>query len=433
MWWRAWKLVRRSKTPAHLNASTLRSVSTAMGVSMSDTASAAPDRIGARIREFRALRDYSLSELGRRAHVSPSLLSRIENGERALSESVLAAVARALAVSVSVLRGQPYIQTLQKEQLDALLTPISTAFDDWDLPPDDAPPPRSLDALEDEVRRLRALRVKAQFTEIAGYLPGLVSELALATQVHSAPGRDRERAYAAQAEVSRTAAIVAYRIGYMDLARLALSRMAVAAPQSGDPRQVAIERYERAQMAADSSRLDRGVSLMRHSLRELDDDGTRATRAVRGTLQLRAATLSARRGDESGAADWMGEAAELAEETGETRDYALAFGPLNVHLHEIATAGDQNNYDEALAVASGVRLPDDYPPTRAAHFWIDKARAETWTARNDEAVASLNAARAASPQLTRYHHSVHETVATLLRARQRPSSELRDYALWCGV
>ncbi|MBD3008985.1 MULTISPECIES: hypothetical protein [unclassified Streptomyces] len=53
-----------------------------------------------------------------------------------------------------------------------------------------------------------------------------------------------------QAEVSRTAAIVAYRLGYLDLARLALSRMAVAAPQSGDPRHVAIERYERAQMAA---------------------------------------------------------------------------------------------------------------------------------------------------------------------------------------
>ena len=101
---------------------------------MPETASAAPDRIGARIREFRALRDYSLSELGRRAHVSPSLLSRIENGERALSESVLAAVARALAVSVSVLRGQPFIQTLQKEQLDALLTPISASFEDWDLP-----------------------------------------------------------------------------------------------------------------------------------------------------------------------------------------------------------------------------------------------------------------------------------------------------------
>lgn len=400
---------------------------------MPDTASAAPERIGARIRDFRAIRDYSLSELGRRAHVSPSLLSRIETGRRAPSESVLASVARALAVKVSVLRGQPYIQTLQKEQLDAILTPISTAFDDWDLPPDDAPPPRPLDAIEGDVGRLYDLRVKARFTEIAEDLPGLISELALATQLHATAGRDRERAYAARAEICRTAAIVAYRIGYMDLARLALSRMGVAAPQSGDPRQVAIERYERAQMAADSSRLDRGVSLMRHALRELDDDGTRQTRAVRGTLQLRAATLSARGGDEGSAADWIGEAAELAERTGETRDYALAFGPLNVRLHEISAAGDQNDYDQALAVASDVRLPDDYPPTRAAHFWIDKANAETWTAQQDEALKSLLAARSASPQLTRYHHSVHETVATLLRARPRVSDDLRDYALWCGV
>ncbi|MHB9864129.1 helix-turn-helix domain-containing protein [Streptomyces sp. YIM S03343] len=400
---------------------------------MPDTAFETPDRIGARIREFRAIRDYSLSELGRRAHVSPSLLSRIENGDRAASESVLASVARALAVKVSVLRGQPFIQTLQGEQLDALLEPISAAFDDWDLPPDDAPPPRPLEVLEQDVRRLRELRIKAQFTEIAADLPGLISELALSTQLHAAPGTDRERAHAAQAEISRTAAIVAYRIGYMDLARLALARMAVAAPQSGDPRQVAIERYERAQMAADSSRLDRGVSLMKHALRELDDDGTRPTRAVRGTLQLRAATLSARNGNESGAADWISEAGELATQTGETRDYALAFGPLNVRLHEISAASDQNDYDQALSVAAEVQLPDDYPPTRAAHFWIDKANAQTWTAQQEQAMKSLQAARSASAQLTRYHHSVHETVATLLRARPRASEELRQYALWCGV
>lgn len=388
--------------------------------------------IGARIKEFRLIRDLSLSELGRRAHVSASQLSRIETGDRPASESVLSAVARALGVSVSVLRGQPYIQALQREQLDALLQPISTAFDDWDLPPDDGPPPRTLTAIERDVRRIHGLRVAAKFTEIATELPGLISEVALATQVPDA-GRDRERAHAAQAEISRTAAIVAYRTGYMDLARLSLSRMAVAAPQSGDPRQVAIERYERAQMAADSSRLDRGVSLMRHALRDLDDDGDRATRAVRGTLQLRAATLCARRGDTAGAADWLGAAGDLAEELGETRDYALAFGPLNVQLHALAAAGDQDDHDTALSIAGEVALPEDYPPTRAAHFWIDQARAQAWTARPDAALDSLQAARRASAQLARYHHSVHETVATLLRARQRASDGLREYALWCGV
>ncbi|WNI15140.1 helix-turn-helix domain-containing protein [Actinacidiphila sp. ITFR-21] len=398
---------------------------------MPHTRDTSPDSVGARIREFRLIRDFTLAELGRRAHLSTSQLSRIENGDQPPSESLLSSVARALAVNVSVLRGQPYMETLHLDRLDALLQPIGTAFDDWDMPPDDGPPPRALDVLEADVRRIHALRVKAAFTEIADHLPGLISELALVTQLHHA-GRDHERAYAAQAEISRTAAIVTYRLGYMDLSRLALARMAVAAPQSGDPRQVAIERYERAQIVADSSRLDRGVSLMKHALRDLDDDGDRATRAVRGTLQLRAATLSARQGDKAGAANWLGEAGELADETGETRDYALAFGPLSVRLHEISAAADQNDYDAALDVAEKVNLPEDYPPTRAAHFWIDRAHAQAWTARRNEAFASLVKARDYSPQLVRYHHSVRQTVGTLLRARQRASAPLREFAQWSG-
>ncbi|GAA4679493.1 helix-turn-helix domain-containing protein [Streptomyces youssoufiensis] len=390
------------------------------------------DTIGARVCELRLIRDYSLQELGRQAHVSASQLCRIEKGDRYPSEPILAAVARALGVSVSVLRGQPYIQALQGEQLDALLTPLSAAFDDWDLPPGDAPPPRPLAALEAAIQELIALRVQAEFTKLAERLPGLVSEIAIATQLQPA-GHRQERAHALQAEAARTAAIVAYRLGYMDLARLALARMAVAAPHSGDPRQVAIERYERAQMAADSSRLSRGVSLMRHALRDLDDDGDRATQAVRGTLQLRAAVLSARGGDDSAAEDWLGQATELARVTGETRHYALAFGPLNVRLHQIAAAGDRDDHARALEYARTVRLPDGYAPTRAAHYWIDRARAEAWTARRPAALTSLHAARTASAQLTRYHHSVHGTVATLLRARQRAEEPLREFAAWCGV
>ncbi|WP_246495367.1 helix-turn-helix domain-containing protein [Streptomyces zagrosensis] len=384
------------------------------------------------MRDFRLIRDYSLQELGRRSHVSASQLCRIERGDRYPSEPILAAVARALGVNISVLRGQPYVQALQRDQIDALLTPISAAFDDWDLLPDDAPPPRSLHSLEADIEALVSLRVAAEFMEIAARLPGLVSEIAITTQLQPA-GHRHERAHALQAEASRTAAIVAYRLGYMDLARLALSRMAVAAPHSGDPRQVAIERYERAQMAADSSRLSRGVTLMRHALRDLDDDGDRVTRAVRGTLQLRAAVLSARDGDDTASDEWLAQATELSTETGETRDYALSFGPLNVRLHQIATAGDRDDHAKALEHARTVRLPEGYAPTRAAHYWIDRARAEAWTAQQSAALTSLHAARAASPQLTRYHHSVHATVATLLRARQRAEEPLRQFAEWCGI
>lgn len=389
--------------------------------------------IGARIREFRAIRGFSLSELGRRAHVSASGLSRIETGERSASPTIVANIARVLGVSVSVLHGQPYIHMLQKDQLDALLSPISSALDSWDIPDEDSPP-RSLDELEADTKRIVDLRLKTEFGTIARSLPGLIVEASLAAQMYDQPGRDRERAHAVQAEMARTAAIVAYRLGFVDLARLALSRMAMAAPHSGDPAQVAIERFERASMThAIQSRADRGAALMRVAIRDMDDDGTRAARAVRGSLYLRAASLALQQGDESGAADWLGQAQELADQVGDVYHYSLMFGPFGVALAQMGVENERDDHAAALRRAEGMRLPAGCPPTLAAHFWIRRARAEAWTARHDEALASLRRAKDAAPQLTRYHPHVHESVGAMLRARASAPDPLRDFAMWSGV
>lgn len=397
---------------------------------------------GARIRELRAIRNYSLAELGRRAHVSTSQLSRVENGEQPASPSVLAAVARALGVTLSVLHGQPYVHMLQKDQLDRLLAPISSALDAWDIPPDNDVPPRTLDQIAARVRQVAALRARGAFGDVAETLPELIADTATAVQLHTVPGRERERAHALQAEVARTTAIVAYRLGYMELARLALARMAVAAPQSGDPRQVAVERYERAVIThAEASRPDRGVALVVRALRDLDDDGDPTTAAVRGTLLLRASALAAVQGQGAEAEDWLGQAHDLAM-AGVEADaaqsppgsrYALAFGELNVQLGRLDVAMYRDDHEEAVRVAEDVRLPDSYQPTRVAGFLIRKASAEAWTARHSEALASLERAREVAPQLTRYHPEVHETVGTLLRARQRAADPLRQFAAWSGV
>ncbi|MYZ36664.1 DNA-binding protein, partial [Streptomyces sp. SID4917] len=113
--------------------------------------------------------------------------------------------------------------------------------------------------------------------------------------------------------------------------------------------------------------------------------------------------------------------------------YALAFGELNVALGRLDVAMYQDDYETAVRVADEVRLPDSYQPTRVAGFLIRKAGAEAWTARHDASLASLEGAREKAPQLTRYHPEVHETVGTLLRARQRPAPELREFAQWSGV
>ncbi|MEV8395287.1 MULTISPECIES: helix-turn-helix transcriptional regulator [unclassified Streptomyces] len=398
--------------------------------------------IGARIRELRAIRDYSLAELGRRAHVSTSQLSRVETGEQPASPSVLTSVARALGVTLSVLHGQPYIHMLQKDRLDRLLAPISSALDAWDIPPDDDLPLRPMDDIAADTAVVATQRARGEFGAVAEALPELITDTALAVQTYTAPGRDRERAHNLQAEIARTTAIVAYRLGYMDLARLALARMAVAAPESGDPCQVAVERYERAVIThAETSRPDRGVALMRRALRDLDADGAPATMAVRGTLLLRASALSAVQGHHDDANDWLGQAHQLAE-AGAAADaatdppgqrYALAFGELNVSLGRLDVAMYRDDYEAAVRVANEVRLPESYQPTRIAGFQIRKASAEAWTARHDASLTSLKRAREKAPQLTRYHPEVHATIGTLLRARQRPAQELREFAQWSGV
>ncbi|MFD5696835.1 helix-turn-helix domain-containing protein [Streptomyces lasiicapitis] len=401
---------------------------------MPDPTDSTTSGIGARISEVRALRALSLRELGRRAHVSPSMLSRIESGDRYASPAIVAAIARALGVSVSVLHGQPYIHMLQSDQLDRLITPISSALDDWDIPPsDEDPQPRSLATLEAEVGRLQERRARAEYIEIAERLPALISEINHRVLLHDQPDHDRERACWMQAEIGRTVYVVSRQIGYLDLARLALSRMAAAAPRSGDPQQVAIERWDRAQLLADAARHDRGVALVQQALRDLDDDGARATRAVRGALHLKAAILSGRMGDPDAADDWLTAAQEIARETGETRDYGLVFGPVNCAIHGMAAASDRDRHSKALVKALAVRLPADYPAARAGHYWVDRARAEAWTARHSDALSSLVKAKGVAPQQTRYHPGVHETVATLLRARAKAPDPLMKYAQWCGV
>jgi transcriptional regulator with XRE-family HTH domain len=396
---------------------------------------AAPiEGIGTRIQEVRRLRGFTLRELARRAHVSPAQISRIETGRRYASPTIVASIARALSVSVSVLHGQPYIHMLQQDRLDALLSPIAGALDDWDIAPDeDDPPPRPLSVLEAAVRALDDKREAGRQFELAEALPALISEVNHATLLHDRPGRDRERAYWLQAELGRTAYVATRRLGFPDLARHALGRMSAAAPLSGDPRQVAIERWDRARLLGDGARQDKGYRLVQQALRDLDDDGSTATRAVRGALYLEASVLACRAGAGGAVPDLLGAAGELAQQTGELDDYGLVFGPANVAIHTMSVAADQEEHGEALRVAEALRLPDDYPKARAASYWAARARAEAWTARPDAALRSLAMARRVAPQQTRYHPGVHETVGTLLRARAAASEKLREFAAWCGV
>lgn len=66
------------------------------------------ERIGARIAVLRKTHGWTGRELARRAHVSYSLLAKVESGAAPASPALIGAVARALRVDVPRITGQPY-------------------------------------------------------------------------------------------------------------------------------------------------------------------------------------------------------------------------------------------------------------------------------------------------------------------------------------
>jgi transcriptional regulator with XRE-family HTH domain len=65
-------------------------------------------RAGSRMSALRKTRGWTARELARRAHVSYSLLAKVEPGAAPASPSLIGAVARALQVDVPRITGQPH-------------------------------------------------------------------------------------------------------------------------------------------------------------------------------------------------------------------------------------------------------------------------------------------------------------------------------------
>jgi hypothetical protein len=290
--------------------------------------------------------------------------------------------------------------------------------------------PRPLDKLAAEADRMCALIRATDLRTAATDLPALILETT--TAAHMAPS---DRAWAALASTYRTAYDVATKLGYPDLAALALDRMAWAAERGSDPIVASIRQYLRslAYLRAGEYRTGRRLVAVGAATAALADPG-RVRDVVTGQIQLGGAVLAARDKDGAAAEEHLAEAARMAERTGEAAQvHWLSFGPSNVAAHRVSALVDQDLYAKALGVAKTVRIPEDWPASRAAHHRTEIARAQLWTGRTDQAFQSLLAARHLAPQQTRYSSSVRDTVAGLLSAKRSAPETLANYASWIGM
>jgi transcriptional regulator with XRE-family HTH domain len=398
------------------------------------------DRAGSRIATLRKTRGLTARELAKRAHVSYSLLTKVESGAVPASPALIGAVARALRVDVPRVTGQPYEEPRgQAARLHESVEPLRRSIGTYDLPGEGIVP-RPYAELRADVQRLSALGQSAKFVQIGVELPGLLDELTAA--VHGAGSDDRERLFALLAEAYSGASVIANILGYLDLRSQVVERIKWASEQSGDPLRLQRVRWQRSASLMSVGAYGQALTLMDQVRADLGDDVRvmgGPMLSVYGSTHLRSAILAARaaRTDAPGYAQdaWahIAAARAVAAQMGTDRnDYGLAFGPSNVAQHEVAVAVELEDGAEAVRLARSVRLGPRVPSVRRGHHYIDLARGYVMAGDPAGGLRCLQQARQIAPQQTRHHPMVRETVLAIAAAR-RSREDLSMFASWLGI
>ena len=143
------------------------------------------ERVGQRIAATRKSLGLTQQQLADQAKVSKSMLAKVESGHASASNSWVGAIARALGVDVGYLSGQPYTNgSPDGAAVHQLIPSIRRALASWDLI--DAPadvPPSSLDDLAAQVNQLHTWRHDTAYQKIGTALPGVLSQLTVATKI----------------------------------------------------------------------------------------------------------------------------------------------------------------------------------------------------------------------------------------------------------
>ncbi|MDJ1134144.1 helix-turn-helix domain-containing protein [Streptomyces iconiensis] len=395
------------------------------------------EHAGVRIARQRKLAGLTQRGMAARIPYSYSLLRQVEEGRKNASPDLVSAVARLLRIDVTVLTGQPYVTELQQDRLAALIRPIRESLDLYDLyAPEDAAysgpaAPRTDGELAEDADNLCRMVRATQLSKAANALPGLIGEVTRA--VHHAP---TTALWQTLGSAYRTAHDLATKLGFYDLATIALDRMGWAAERGSDPLLAAVRQYMRALAYFREGEHRIGLRLIgagRTALAQADPGHPR-TLVVSGQLHLGASVISARAHDAEAVTTHLREATAHAARTGEAAHvHWLSFGPANVAVHEVSAQVEMHRYGKALERARDVRLPHGWPMSRRAHFCIDRARAEMETGRSDAALECLMTARKLAPQQTRYHPGARETINGLVHQRRRTPDSLDNMAAWLGL
>lgn len=386
------------------------------------------DGVGERLRRLRKTRGFTQQQIAAWAHVSLSLVKKVEQGTIPPSAAFVAGAAQALGVQPDHLYGTGELEVVQEPHEANALQELRAALDAYDDPRPNGKPldltaaARRVDGLSRHVSGLR-------YADTAQQLPDLLHHLYVLAEK---PGHSGEDARALLHDVYRMVATVSGRFRKVDLAAVASERHVQLAPLTGDPLRIAISAYHRSSRYLQLGDYRGGLRILDRARDHLDDSP--AGTAVAAQLNLRSSVLAARAGDGAEADGYIDEARAITgDDTPAAPYYNIDASPLNVMIHWCAAPVERYDGTEAVRRAESVTVVDRKRPERVGHHHIDMARA--WMLHGDryQTLRHLNAARRVAPHNTRHHPSVRETVLTLAESDRRATDSLAGFARWAGI
>ncbi|MFJ1746621.1 helix-turn-helix domain-containing protein [Streptomyces sp. NPDC088116] len=394
--------------------------------------------IGARIASRRKLAGYTQRQLAEHSHLSLGTIRKVERGERQPTPSVLAGVARVLHVTVEDLTGQPYRDLPQDEQVHAPIANVRAALRHWDLPADWFTQPRPLSALRDDLQAVTEHRVRGRLTRLGEALPALLEELT--ASVHLRTGKERRQAARLLSLAYDLAHTLTYRLGYPDLRGQVEERLRWAAGLTGDPVLVALAEYKRVETFKSAHEYGAGLHVLEAARERLADEGRgrgAESLTILGGMRLREVTLASRKHDMAATEHHLEEARTLLDQlprAADQRHHSVVFGKGNLAIHEIQARLELQQVSEADKVIGRNRtLPGTVPPTRVSAYHINVARVHIAADRREAALAHLQHARQAAPQVTRYKPMARDAALLLMMKYRRTTEELRALNTWFGL
>lgn len=356
--------------------------------------------------------------LALRAGVSVSLLSKIEVGDRALSQGVGAALARAMGMTLNELLGSAPEQNLN--ELNWAIRRFNIAGE----------PPEHPERLQQEVDELNQLRWNTELSQVLHRLPGTITRSTNHAHLTGEP-----RAWGLVADVYGVIYWLAARHRWMHLAELATLKQKMAAERA-DPIAAIVAARDDAGTFLNSGDFEGGLAVIDQAVVQAESTLSGRERAFGlGVLHLRGLTLAGRLKDKQITKRHIDAAWIAAEQIpGEVARHGMQFGPEQTATHVISTASDMDQHRLALDTADDlIQAGLTLPANRVAPLFMNLGRSQLALGDREGTLESLEKAWTLSPEMAAVHPTSQELTRVLVAKHKRSNDRLSRLAERAGI